>query len=281
MLLNSCSRAVYNYVFLVLIAAAFPVPIVAQQSTPSPTMTIELTLTSAQAEFEELLETNNGCELPCWWGFTVGEARVQDWFQFLDTRTFHVFREEPIGGTVVPVDYAYFSFPSSPEASVRLNYDIENAILKRIHIQLSNPRRWLSAQADAISFPGLLSRLGEELEVYIFSGSTLDDYYILVIDTSIGLIARYTFDFWEAVPANQENYPQEMALCLGVPYTKRIEITLQAPEVEPTVGTRERPIVGTQDRRGYLSVEDALFGTVSTDEFISFFREHPDECLVA
>jgi hypothetical protein len=236
------------------------------------------TLTPGQEEFEELLQTNNGCALPCWWGFTVGVSGEDDWFDFLDSRSFHVFREEPIGDKIVPVDYAYFSFPHASDTAVTINYTFSNTILSQLKIILRNPRAWLSPSVDAITLPHLLAQLEEQPEVYVFSRSSPLDYGIILIDSSIGLMANYTFDFWE-VQTNQENYPQELSICLSMAYTTRIEITLQAPNVEPPLGARERPEIHAQERQTYIPVEEATFGRINADEFVTFFREHPDECL--
>lgn len=61
--------------------------------TPKPTSTRPPTLTplptiapeEAAAYVEELLETNGGCQFPCWWGIIPGETRWVDAKNFLDT----------------------------------------------------------------------------------------------------------------------------------------------------------------------------------------------------
>lgn len=64
-----------------------PKPSETATRTPSPTSTPSLTPTltwtplptlsaqQSQAKINELLETNGGCELPCWWGITPNETR--------------------------------------------------------------------------------------------------------------------------------------------------------------------------------------------------------------
>ncbi len=253
-------------------------PLEQSQGEPSQTPTFAPTLTDGQEEFETLLQTNGGCELPCWWGFIVGESTQNDWFHFLDTRTFHVFREEPIDGKTVPVDYAYFSFPNSADTAVTIHYQFDKSILTQLQITLNNPRQWLSPQVGAVSLPHLLSSLEDQPEVYIFSGSTPLDYGIVLIDHKIGLMAKYTFDFWDA-QRNQETYPKQLSICLSMAYTSDIEITIQSPNVEPPLGVDVRPHIRAQERQTYIPVEEATFGQVDAREFIEFFRAHPNGCL--
>ncbi len=49
--------------------------------TPLPTLSRE----ESRAMVQELLETNRGCQLPCWWGITPGETDWQTAQQFLAT----------------------------------------------------------------------------------------------------------------------------------------------------------------------------------------------------
>jgi hypothetical protein len=53
--------------------------------TPTLTWTPLPTLPSQQtrAKIEELLETNGGCELPCWWGITPNETAWPETLHFL------------------------------------------------------------------------------------------------------------------------------------------------------------------------------------------------------
>ena len=72
-----------NFAFVILLGLfALTKPTIAQEVitaiplTPEPTFIS--TLTPGQVAFEELLQTNGGCELPCWWGFDIGEVTEED-----------------------------------------------------------------------------------------------------------------------------------------------------------------------------------------------------------
>lgn len=49
--------------------------------TPLPTLTTE----QAQAKIRELFETNGGCQLPCWWGVTLGTSTSDVFYNFIQS----------------------------------------------------------------------------------------------------------------------------------------------------------------------------------------------------
>ena len=52
------------------------VPIVSL--TPSPTSYPRLSREEAKPRIIEMLQTNAGCRLPCWWGITPGKTRWEE-----------------------------------------------------------------------------------------------------------------------------------------------------------------------------------------------------------
>jgi hypothetical protein len=50
--------------------------------TPAPTLSVE----EAQALVSDLLQSNGGCQLPCWWGFTPGETSWRTAYEFFNAR---------------------------------------------------------------------------------------------------------------------------------------------------------------------------------------------------
>jgi hypothetical protein len=58
-------------------------PSVTPLSTRTPTLPPTLTAPERIGKFRELLITNLGCRLPCWWGMTPGESLWTDANQFL------------------------------------------------------------------------------------------------------------------------------------------------------------------------------------------------------
>ena len=58
-------------------------------NTPTPSITLTqlptLSVQEAQDRIKELLETNGGCELPCWWGLIPGTTRIFDARNYLNS----------------------------------------------------------------------------------------------------------------------------------------------------------------------------------------------------
>lgn len=54
--------------------------------TPLPTLSVQ----EANAEVKELLETNSGCELPCWWGITPNKTAWPEALHFLSPYSFQL-----------------------------------------------------------------------------------------------------------------------------------------------------------------------------------------------
>jgi hypothetical protein len=54
--------------------------VVLASPTPLPTLSAD----QAQSLVLDLLQTNGGCKLPCWWGITPGETRTQETRSFLE-----------------------------------------------------------------------------------------------------------------------------------------------------------------------------------------------------
>lgn len=91
--------------------------------TPAPTWTPLPTLSAnqAKAKIKELLATNGGCELPCWWGTVPNKATWSEMLHFLSPFIFQLGQ----GGTRVSIEKGekhtytnyqfYFDVPGEPQ----------------------------------------------------------------------------------------------------------------------------------------------------------------------
>lgn len=72
--------------------------------TPTITWTPLPTLSESQtnAKIKELLETNGGCELPCWWGITPGSTAWLEALHFLNPLVFDLYQSEPYASVESP-----------------------------------------------------------------------------------------------------------------------------------------------------------------------------------
>lgn len=92
--------------------------------TPAPTLTPLPTLSANQAKVKvkELLETNGGCELPCWWGITPNKTTWADLSHFLSP-IFQLNQQPPkvrteYGKEHTYTDYQfYFDIPGESQAA--------------------------------------------------------------------------------------------------------------------------------------------------------------------
>ncbi|MBK8129283.1 MAG: hypothetical protein IPK53_10320 [bacterium] len=61
-----------------------PTPIIITSDKPTPIPVATLTLAERQVLFSELMATNGGCDLPCWWSIELGESLDRINQKFID-----------------------------------------------------------------------------------------------------------------------------------------------------------------------------------------------------
>ena len=247
-----------------------------QQGVSGIAETPQPTLTSGQAGFEQLLQTNGGCELPCWWGFHIGETSEDEWQDFLDNAPFYVIQEDALlNGAPISLDGSgYFRFPNSSETSVMLEAQLKGGVLSQLNVRLRSVQDWLSPNVDSISLGNLLARLGENTQIYIDGNTSFLNLHFLIINEEKSFEADYWLSIWDL--QDKENYLEIQRYCLGLKYTTGIDITLYDPAAQALVSERYKRILMGEDSQ-YLAPEE--FPGVDMAEFIQFFAQHPDECL--
>ena|GEM_PF-1161036 len=172
-------------------------PIVRPSITPVPTLTPltpsltplpTLPLDEAEALVLELLETNGGCELPCWWGITPGGTTWQEAFNFLNTLATQTDWRETRYPQLEINQYGalsyYINVPEyiNPNQRMRQIYTVEEHLIVSIRVEAT------------ISLNELLSKYGMPQEIWIqtfpfqsygklemFAGFYYPDYQILAI----------------------------------------------------------------------------------------------------
>jgi len=103
-------------------------------------------LPSAKAAVEELLQTNGGCSLPCWWGIEPGKTSYTNAFdQFSPLTTYIYVKKNDENGSLD----AEFQFPvpetnSSREFSIR--FTVEKGIVQQIEVNPGTVRRFTFSQ---------------------------------------------------------------------------------------------------------------------------------------
>jgi len=108
-----------------------PTPILWVDWTPLP----DLTSDKARENLRNLLETNGGCDLPCWWGITPGITTIDQTVNILNTISTSMSVKEEVG----EVTYLEITFPV-PDGYPMFNgqsYVFENNISKIIEASAS------------------------------------------------------------------------------------------------------------------------------------------------
>jgi hypothetical protein len=170
--------------------------------TPTPLPTLEHE--EKEAMLKQLIQENRGCRLPCWWGFTPGEAQwdmVQKFMQPLLS-----VRLSSSKGSIA----VYVARASGPAGRENLfqRYVVEDGIVTEIE-SITSPEQYGSAQVFIETWrpyllPGLFATYGkpEEVRLLVF-GPGPDPgivYYLLVSYLDQGFLAYYR---GEGSPAGQ------------------------------------------------------------------------------
>jgi len=80
------------------VTPTFPFPMGTEVSWPEPA----LSASDWQARYDQMMQTNSGCQLPCWWGITPGETTIQEAQEHLhellpDIRCYHYYGQRICG----------------------------------------------------------------------------------------------------------------------------------------------------------------------------------------
>jgi hypothetical protein len=145
-------------------APTIPSPTVTATSTPTPWPTLPPLPTIPPQQrgqvYRELMNSNGGCELPCWWGFELGKATEEQVKQFYNSLGAYIFeREYPDGYSIVETLF--------------VDPQIEDGIQVR-HMFLAQDGIIIEAEVQVRSQPDyqiepILQRFGQPSEVWMWT----------------------------------------------------------------------------------------------------------------
>jgi hypothetical protein len=195
LLLTSCSAAAASPTKT---ATAIPPTVInapTVTNTPSPTATsippIETPLPTlspvkAYARYQELLKTNDGCRLPCWWGITPGKTSWDNAQKFLQTFTWTEVQGPFNDGSFT--GYVHLPLPQE-KGTLDHTYSIKNGIVNRIEAYNFD---W----ATSLDFVSFLNSYGAPDEVFIRTyQNDLNEsrpYLIDLFYTKLGILMEYS-----------------------------------------------------------------------------------------
>jgi hypothetical protein len=233
-------------------------------------------------QLEALLLSNEGCQLPCLWGFSAGESTLSDWLAFLENTGFDRGLELDVAlSTGELTGSGYIGLDFSPHQDFSIGFVAEEGILAYFEVDLGQVRGWLSPEINTVSVPAVISRLEQTPEIYIFTDRfrqvLLSDIALVLISDEDGLIIYYNIDVSE-VQLQPLDW-QRVQICLGIPQIALMRMRLQDPNSGEPFGTGIRETLNSTENSSYRSLSEVF--DITDEEFIQYFLENPDGCLEA
>jgi hypothetical protein len=241
-----------------------PSPTVATVPNPvlPPTLTPRSTLPpdQAQALVLDLLETNGGCQLPCWWGLRPGVTEWATAYNFLNTLALE------IRSTAVTRATVFFQFPDINGGNrFQHDYGIRDGIIDIIHPQI------VTREYD---LPEALTTLGQPTVVQIRTFSATSEgilpLYLVLTYADQGIVISYTT---ESV--------LDGAILRGCPQDGSHDplLWLWSPNGDPQTMTQiGESAYGVGEADFYLSIEEATNLTIQ--DFYRLFNDQENAiCL--
>jgi hypothetical protein len=185
--------------------------------TPTPTPLPTRTTDEQRALMVEMLETNGGCELPCWWGVTPGQSdwqAVRDYFQTHRLWTLDMPHPDRLFDYCIGFD---FSEKDGLVESIEVNSEVfRGATSERF------ARDWRCYSPDQI-----LNRYGVPSQVYLQLVPLIERdspvYYVLnLVYDELGFYITYLG------PATDE--PPTMRFCPRFQEVTQIGLYLKSPQ---------------------------------------------------
>lgn len=180
-----------------------------------PTPLPSLSPIDAQAKVLELLQTNAGCQLPCWWGITPGKSSWQTVQQFLASFANRLVMSCSKDSPNRCVYSAYFSVPEAVRSGSILAVDfvVDNGIVESIYPDTGNLERYM--------LPQLLDAQGQPSEVLIQTYSNTPSselpFFLVLFYPRQGIMALYV--------DNAEKRGDSIHVC----FNRGAALTLQSP----------------------------------------------------
>lgn len=262
--------------------------------TPTP-LSVPIVPTFPPSEFtlpvvSDLMDVDENCLLPCFWGFHLDESTTQETTVFV-TDTFqeepHVSyateRSETLAESELSstrgIDFYETFLPLSSEGgSLQVVFGSIDDVLVRINIQLFMAINWL--ENNPFIFSELLNSYGEPTYIYMrYSGAPTIAYDLAIVYEKQGFIVEYHFGS-NTSASERITDDERLLICVEDPTYDVIDLTLQIdgnpmPLIEILQPSLDDEVVF----RPFWSIE-AMTG-LNVHEFTEVFAGNPDTCIEA
>jgi hypothetical protein len=232
--------------------------------TPNPT----LTNMEAQQFVQDLLLSNRGCRLPCWWGITPGKTSWVEASHFLSAFAKDIEQGEEgqvikDGITYEATNYA-ISYDISETESSGVMIDLRDNIVSKIVVgSKSTSQKYKLHQ--------ILSEYGQPEEIYIVTHSNVPDgtppFTVVLFYPEYQFMADFTTE-----AKKQDDY------MIGCPQTVSPRLILWGENRDISFNDLNKMALGTEPSNSLEKLEDVT--TLNTESFYQVFRDSENtECI--
>ncbi len=218
-----------------------PTPIIITSDKPTPIPVATLTLAERQVLFSELMATNGGCDLPCWWSIELGESldRINQKFIDLGMPWLIIEESHKVESDQMGVFNAGYIDEDETRPTYRLRvytefHELDNAV-DYIYVQVDHPNSDQGQQEfirdwEQYYLSSFLQRYGKPTQVYFRLRSIADvmdppQFSVSLLYLEKGL--AITYHIKGAWLPDQSGMAE---LCLDMENAQAIELSLFNPD---------------------------------------------------
>lgn|GEM_PF-1811317 len=240
------------------------------------------------------------CQLPCWWGFQHGETTLDEITRFVEQNEFdrswresEIYSPYPLSNFIESEGLSFqfqtidqWGQPVLQNFNISFSFDTQDQLLST-RIVFYHPSEWLVTEEDRISFLSLLKQIEETPDIYLFENieilipatenrpsAILDsvnprftEQPMIVVFPDQGVRVSYIFQLENDLAGNGSFDVETLRFCPDFEHTLSVEIRLGEVDDMPP------------DNEYYATPEEFYDISMSSEEFVDFFRENPEGCL--
>lgn len=222
---------------------------------PEPPQTLE--------EVQELLQPDETCQLPCFWGFRPGYSTEAEVIEFL--------QPQAVGNNRPDLGYIFQETPEE-DPIFSLGFDVADGIVSTINVNLESPDEWLPPQT--LELPYLLSIM-PSIPQALISINLSQSRFFLSFAFDEGVIAQYAFKLRVKGGVVDPFEDNPFLLCPSIDLNNLIILRLHDGDIQSVLEEYGYP---TFIKRNKIWTIERMAG-ISVEEFVDQIVEASDECI--
>jgi len=217
------------------------------------------------------LSHSEDCLLPCWWGFELEETTIEEIIGFLESTELNRSQQRSvypdIAQKVYIQDEGYWLdfvdvFENDGDISeISYHFDFtEDGKLRAIHFVYHLPDVWLTDEQNALDISKILNQFEQDPDIFtsISPNRYADELPLYILYPEDNIIFSYWLNY---------DYP---LICIDVDHLEWIDVEVPSDETVEDFESSEYMVPINEKWR---------FEGITTEEFVAFFRDNPDDCL--